>query len=78
LYQENHNAWLRGTDYGSEQCEACHESNAKKSGREDARQFGLNHPLGVKMHKPTKKEQHLSIDDPHLQKGLPEISTRRN
>ncbi|OQK18231.1 hypothetical protein AU255_10470 [Methyloprofundus sedimenti] len=73
LYEENHNAWLRGTDYGSEQCEACHEKNTKKSGREDAGQFGLNHPLGVKMQKPEKKAQHLSTDDPHLQKGLPKI-----
>lgn len=71
LYQDNHNAWLRGTDYGSEQCEACHEKNTKNSGREDEKKFGLNHPLGVKMHKPAKKAQHLSTDDPHLQKGLP-------
>lgn len=73
LYQDNHNAWLRGADYGSEQCEACHEKNTKNSGRENAKQFGLNHPLGVKMHKPAKKSQHLSTDDPHLQKGLPKI-----
>ncbi len=73
LYQENHNAWLRGTDYGSEQCEACHEKNTKNSGREDAEKFGINHPLGVKMHKPSKQAQHLSTDDPHLQKGLPEV-----
>ena len=73
LYQENHNAWLRGTDYGSEQCEACHEKNTKNSGREDAKKYGLNRPLGVKMHKPAKKAQHLSTDDPHLQKGLPKV-----
>ena len=73
LYQENHNAWLRGTDYGSEQCEACHEKNTKLSGREDAKQFGLNHPLGVRMHKSAKKTKHLSTDDPHLQKGLPKV-----
>lgn len=73
LYQENHNAWLRGADYGSEQCEACHESNTKNTGREDAKQFGMNHPLGVKMHKPARKAQHLSTDDPHLQKGLPKL-----
>ncbi|WP_428355587.1 NHL repeat-containing protein [Methyloprofundus sp.] len=33
LYVENHNAWLRGADYGSAQCEACHESNAKGDGK---------------------------------------------
>ncbi|BCG66057.1 MAG: hypothetical protein methR_P3933 [Methyloprofundus sp.] len=73
LYQENHNAWLRGTDYGSEQCEACHEKNTKLSGREDAKKYGINHPLGVKMHKPKDATQHLSTADPHLQKGLPEL-----
>ncbi len=73
LYQENHNAWLRGADYGSEQCEACHESKVEKSGRKNAKQFGINHSLGVKMNKPARKEQHLSTDDPHLQKGLPKI-----
>ncbi|NOQ65498.1 MAG: hypothetical protein GQ582_13385 [Methyloprofundus sp.] len=71
LYTENHNAWLRGADYGSEQCEACHESKIINAGREDAEKFGVNHPIGVKMHKPTKKSEHLSTDDPHLQKGLP-------
>ena len=73
LYTENHNAWLRGADYGSAQCEACHESNAKDSGRKDAKKIGMNHPLGVKMLKPAKKGQHLSTDDPHLQKGLPKL-----
>jgi predicted CXXCH cytochrome family protein len=74
LYKENHNAWLRGADYGSEQCEACHEKNAKSSGRENSKQFGINHPLGVKMHKPkTKKVQHLETADPYLQKGLPKL-----
>jgi len=74
LYAENHNAWLRGSDYGSEQCEACHEKNAKHSGREDAKLFGLNHPLGVKMHAPEHKNlQPLETEDPHLQKGLPEL-----
>ena len=68
LYQENENAWLRGTDYGSEQCEACHESNAKNSGREDVKQFGMNHPLGVKMNKPSSKAQHLSIDEAPIYK----------
>ncbi len=72
LYSENHNAWLRGTDYGSEQCEACHEKNAKQSGREAAKVHGLNHPLGVKMHKPEDKTpRHLETQDPYLQKGLP-------
>lgn len=74
LYSENHNAWLRGADYGSEQCEACHEKNAKYSGRENEKQFGINHPLGIKMHKPqTKQAQHLETADPHLQKGLPQL-----
>jgi len=72
LYSENHNAWLRGTDYGSEQCEACHEKNAKNSGRENAKIHGVNHPLGVKMRKPEdKKAHHLETQDPYLQKGLP-------
>ncbi len=72
LYSENHNAWLRGTDYGSEQCEACHEKNTKGAGRELEKIYGLNHPLGTKMHKPKgKKIQHLETEDPHLQKGLP-------
>ncbi|WP_428355585.1 cytochrome c3 family protein [Methyloprofundus sp.] len=45
----------------------------KDSGREDAKKFGTNHPLGVKMLKPPQKGQHLSTDDPHLQKGLPKV-----
>jgi len=74
LYKENHNAWLRGADYGSDQCEACHEKNAKNSGRENKKQFGVNHPLGVKMHKPeAKRAKHLETTDPHLQKGLPKL-----
>ncbi|NOQ64438.1 MAG: NHL domain/cytochrome c family protein, partial [Methyloprofundus sp.] len=74
LYKENHNAWLRGADYGSEQCEACHEKNTKYSGREHSQQFGINHPLGVKMHKPkAKKARHLETADAHLQKGLPKL-----
>jgi len=74
LYEENHNAWLRGTDYGSEQCEACHEKNAKLSGRENEKQFGLNHPLGVMMRKATSQQaKHLETLDPHLQKGLPKL-----
>ncbi len=72
LYNENHNAWLRGTDYGSQQCEACHEKNTKDSGRENIKIHGVNHPLGVRMHKPKGKTiQHLETQDPHLQKGLP-------
>ena len=73
LYQENHNAWLRGTDFGSKQCEACHEKNTQFSGREDANKYGLNHPLGVQMHKPEDDTQHLTTADPHLQKGLPRL-----
>jgi len=74
LYTENHNAWLRGTRYGSKQCEACHESHMKNSGRKDMKQHGVNHPLGVKMHKPaTTKKVHLETQDPYLQKGLPKI-----
>jgi len=73
LYASNHNAWLRGTDYGSEQCEACHEKNTKKSGREDIKQYGINHPLGVVMRKPASSNpEHLTTQDPHLQKGLPD------
>jgi len=73
LYADNHNAWLRGTDYGSEQCEACHEKNTKKSGREDIKQHGINHPLGVVMRKSaSSKPKHLATQDPHLQKGLPD------
>ncbi|SHE22182.1 NHL repeat domain protein [methanotrophic endosymbiont of Bathymodiolus puteoserpentis (Logatchev)] len=73
LYADNHNAWLRGTDYGSEQCEACHEKNTKQSGRENIKQHGVNHPLGVIMRKPaSSKPKHLTTQDPYLQKGLPD------
>jgi predicted CXXCH cytochrome family protein len=74
LYTENHNAWLRGNDYGSDQCEACHEKNTQYSGREDSQKFGINHPLAVQMHTPkNKKAQHLETEDPHLQKGLAKL-----